>query len=57
MQEQNGYIKAVKDTALYLYFNIKESLKDDKSAKLVTAQILNDIADEYKDGAAEEKKD
>ena len=53
MDKENGYIKAVRDTALYLYFNVKESIPDDKQAKLVTAEILEGIAGEYR-GMAQE---
>jgi hypothetical protein len=53
--QENGYVKAVRDTALYLYFNIKQSIKDDRQAKLVTAEILNGIAEEYKTEAQKDK--
>jgi len=53
MDQENGYIKAVRDTVLYLYFNVKESVPDDKKAKLVTAGILEGIANEYRKMAQE----
>ena len=53
MDKENGYVKLVRDTVLYLYFNIKESIPNEKKAKLVTAEILEGIAAEYRKMAQE----